>query len=58
MFIRPLKLTQHIDDVQGPENATTLILLHFLGTDLHLWDLQMPRLTERYRVVRLDMLIN
>ena len=54
MFIRPLKLTQHVD-VQGPENATTLILLHSLGTDLHLWDLQMPRLTERYRVVRLDI---
>ncbi|CAM3664408.1 alpha/beta fold hydrolase [Xenorhabdus thuongxuanensis] len=54
MFIRPLKLTQHVD-VQGPEKATTLILLHSLGTDLHLWDLQMPRLTERYRVVRLDI---
>ncbi|MBA7854507.1 alpha/beta fold hydrolase [Enterobacter sp. LM3] len=54
MFIRPLKLTQHVD-VQGAENATTLILLHSLGTDLHLWDLQMPRLTERYRVVRLDI---
>ena len=54
MFIRLLKLTQHVD-VQGPENATTLILLHSLGTDLHLWDLQMPRLTERYRVVRLDI---
>ena len=54
MFIRPLKLTQHVD-VQGPENATTVILLHSLGTDMHLWDLQMPRLTERYRVVRLDI---
>ncbi|RRZ88994.1 alpha/beta fold hydrolase [Erwinia sp. 198] len=54
MFIRPLKLTQHVD-VQGPENAKTLVLLHSLGTDLHLWDLQMPRLIERYRVVRLDI---
>lgn len=54
MFIRPLKLTQHVD-VEGPEEATTLILLHSLGTDLHLWDLQIPRLTERYRVVRLDI---
>lgn len=54
MFIRPLKLTQHVD-VQGPESATPLVLLHSLGTDLHLWDLQMPRLTERYRVIRLDI---
>ncbi|UZH04302.1 alpha/beta fold hydrolase [Pantoea anthophila] len=54
MFIRPLKLTQHVD-VQGPANATTLVLLHSLGTDLHLWDLQMPRLSEHYRVVRLDI---
>ncbi|PXZ07721.1 3-oxoadipate enol-lactonase [Gilliamella apicola] len=54
MFIRPLKLTQHID-IQGSENTTTLILLHSLGTDMHLWDLQMPRLTERYRVIRLDI---
>lgn len=46
MFIRPLKLTQHVD-VQGPENATTVILLHSLGTDMHLWDLQMP-LRHRY----------
>ena len=54
MFIRPLKLTQHVD-VQGPANATTLVLLHSLGTDLHLWDLQMPRLSEHYRVIRLDI---
>ncbi|ACS85212.1 3-oxoadipate enol-lactonase [Musicola paradisiaca Ech703] len=37
MFIRPGKLTQHVD-VQGRENATPLVLLHSLGTDLHLWD--------------------
>lgn len=54
MFIRPLKLTQHID-VQGHENSTTLVLLHSLGTDLHLWDSQMQRLVERYRIVRLDI---
>lgn len=54
MFIRPLKLTQHVD-VQGNENAPVLVLLHSLGTDFHLWDLQMPRLTERYRVIRLDI---
>lgn len=54
MFIRPLKLTQHVD-VQGKENAPVLVLLHSLGTDLHLWDLQMPRLIERYRVIRLDI---
>ncbi|MFV9668248.1 alpha/beta fold hydrolase [Pantoea sp. KXB25] len=54
MFIRPLKLTQHVD-VQGKENSPVLVLLHSLGTDLHLWDLQMPRLIERYRVIRLDI---
>lgn len=54
MFIRPLKLTQHVD-IQGPDNAATLVLLHSLGTDMHLWDLQLPRLIERYRVVRLDI---
>lgn len=54
MFIRPLKLTQHVD-IQGPPDAPTLVLLHSLGTDLHLWDPQMARLTRRYRVVRLDI---
>ncbi|MDA0571469.1 alpha/beta fold hydrolase [Burkholderia gladioli] len=54
MFIRPLKLTQHVD-VQGPPEAPALVLLHSLGTDLHLWDPQMERLTQRYRVVRLDI---
>ncbi|KVQ06522.1 3-oxoadipate enol-lactonase [Burkholderia ubonensis] len=54
MFIRPLKLTQHVD-LQGAPDAPTLVLLHSLGTDLHLWDPQMARLTQRYRVVRLDI---
>lgn len=54
MFIRPTKLTQYVD-VQGPSDAPTLVLLHSLGTDLHLWDPQMARLTQRYRVVRLDI---
>lgn len=54
MFVRPLKLTQHVD-VQGAAQAPTVVLLHSLGTDMHLWDPQMERLTQRYRVVRLDI---
>ncbi|MBI0358358.1 alpha/beta fold hydrolase [Burkholderia oklahomensis] len=42
-------------DVRGPAQAPTLVLLHSLGTDMHLWDPQMERLTQRYRVVRLDI---
>jgi len=47
-------LTHHIN-VKRPANATTLALFHSLGTDLHLWDLQMPRLSELYRVIGLDI---
>ncbi|MTJ81820.1 MAG: alpha/beta fold hydrolase [Telmatospirillum sp.] len=54
MFVRPLKLTQHVD-IQGPVDAPVLVLLHSLGTDLHLWDPQVEKLKEDYRVVRVDI---
>ncbi|MBV9266905.1 MAG: alpha/beta fold hydrolase, partial [Acidobacteriaceae bacterium] len=40
--------------VDGPSNAPLLVLSNSLGTDLSLWDLQMPALTRSYRVLRYD----
>ncbi|WBV42088.1 4-carboxymuconolactone decarboxylase [Pseudoroseomonas cervicalis] len=41
--------------VEGPEEAPPLLLLHSIGTSLHVWDPQMAALTRRYRVIRADL---
>ncbi len=40
--------------VEGDETKPALFLSHPLGTNLHLWDRQMPALLEHFRVVRPD----
>ncbi|PTW62026.1 3-oxoadipate enol-lactonase [Breoghania corrubedonensis] len=54
MFVKTDDLTFHVD-LQGPDGAPTLVLLHSLGTSLHLWDPQLAALKRRYRLLRLDM---
>lgn len=41
-------------EIEGPEDAPVLMLSNSLGTDLHMWDPQMPALTQHFRVVRYD----
>ncbi|MDE2362831.1 MAG: 3-oxoadipate enol-lactonase [Hyphomicrobiales bacterium] len=41
-------------EVEGPANAPPLILSNSLGSDLHMWDPQMPALTRHFRVIRYD----
>lgn len=38
----------------GAEGAPVLMLSNSLGTDLHMWDLQIARFTKRFRVLRYD----
>jgi 3-oxoadipate enol-lactonase len=38
----------------GAEGAPVLVLSNSLGTNLSMWDAQMPALTERFRVLRYD----
>jgi 3-oxoadipate enol-lactonase len=40
--------------VDGPEGAPVLLLSNSLGTDLTLWEPQLPALSKRFRVVRYD----
>ena len=40
--------------VEGPSDAPALMLSNSLGTNLSMWDPQMPELTRRFRVVRYD----
>jgi 3-oxoadipate enol-lactonase len=40
--------------VDGPADGPVLVLGNSLGSTLHMWDPQLPRLAERYRVVRFD----
>ncbi len=36
--------------LDGPEHAPVLVLSNSLGTDLHMWDTQMPLWTQHFRV--------
>lgn len=41
-------------EVEGPAHAPPLMLSNSLGTDLHMWDGQVTRFTERFRLIRYD----
>ena len=41
-------------EVEGPESAPALMLSNSLGTNLHMWDAQVPELSRKYRVIRYD----
>jgi 3-oxoadipate enol-lactonase len=41
-------------EVEGPPNAPVLMLSNSLGTNLHMWDDQMPAWTGHFRLVRYD----
>ncbi|MGK9415030.1 3-oxoadipate enol-lactonase [Pseudomonas cedrina] len=40
--------------LDGPAEAPVLVLSNSLGTDLHMWDIQIPAFTQHFRVLRLD----
>jgi 3-oxoadipate enol-lactonase len=41
-------------EVEGPAKAPVLMISNSLGSNLHMWDQQMPELTKHFRVVRYD----
>ncbi len=44
-------------DVSGPgSTGDTIVLVHGVGLDRTMWDLQMAALAPKYRVVRYDLL--
>jgi len=40
--------------LDGPEHAPVLVLSNSLGTNLRMWDIQIPAFTQHFRVLRLD----
>lgn len=46
-----IKINYQID---GADNAPVLLMSNSLGTNLHMWDKQIPALASRFRVVRYD----
>ncbi len=54
MFLRVGDVTLHVQ-VDGPVAAPVLVMLHSLGTSLHVWDEQAAALAGPFRVVRPDM---
>lgn len=54
MFVRTGELVVHAQ-VAGPADAPALMLLHSLGTSLHVWDAQADALAGRFRVIRPDL---
>lgn len=41
-------------EVEGPENAPVLMISNSLGSNLHMWDDQVPSLSKHFRIVRYD----
>lgn len=60
-MITPIDESVGIDGVrfharlEGPDGAPGVVLVHSLGTNLKLWDAQIPALVRQYRVLRYDM---
>jgi 3-oxoadipate enol-lactonase len=52
IFLPDIRLNAQIS---GPTNGPPLVLLHALGTDLHLWDTILPHLPLTLRILRMDM---
>jgi 3-oxoadipate enol-lactonase len=53
-FIRTGDLTVHYQ-LDGPAGAPVILFGNSLGTNLHLWDAQLPALLPRFRLLRYDM---
>ena len=41
-------------EIEGPDQAPTVIFSNSLGTNLHMWDEQAKHLSRKFRVVRYD----
>lgn len=54
MFIAIRDMSVHVQ-VQGPPGAPPLLMLHSVGTSLHVWDLQAEALARTHRVIRMDL---
>ena len=54
MFIQLGDIAVHAE-VCGPAAGPPVLLLHSLGTDLHMWDPQAAALATHHRVIRMDM---
>ena len=52
-FVTPdgIRLAYQVD---GPENAPTLVMVNSIGSNLHMWDAQVERLSHALRIVRYD----
>jgi 3-oxoadipate enol-lactonase len=53
MSVLPPAVDLHYE-LQGPEDGQVLVLSHALGASMAMWEPQLPRLKERFRVVRYD----
>src|SRR5512140_2857387 len=53
-FVEIRGLATHVA-VDGPPGAPAMLLLHSLGTNLHVWDAQVASLARGFRVVRFDL---
>ncbi|HEY8613114.1 MAG TPA: alpha/beta fold hydrolase, partial [Roseomonas sp.] len=54
MFIAIGDMAVHVQ-VQGPPGAPPVLMLHSLGTNLHVWDPQAEALARTHRVIRIDL---
>ena len=52
-FVESRGFPLHVE-VEGPADAPVLMLSNSLGTNLHMWDAQVPEFSKYFRVVRYD----
>ncbi|WP_376092615.1 4-carboxymuconolactone decarboxylase [Roseomonas sp. CCTCC AB2023176] len=54
MFVRVNDLSVHVQEA-GPPGGPPVLMLHSLGTNLHVWDPQAAALARTHRVIRADL---
>src|SRR5437660_5884927 len=42
-------------EITGPDKGPFIVFCHALGGDLSMWDRQVPRFADRYRIIRYDL---
>lgn len=54
MFLKIKNLVHHVNII-GEKNENSIVLIHSLGTDSHIWDYQIDKLIKNHQLVLIDI---